>query len=350
MVRPEAARVRHATMLILLNPLHLRALMHSIAVQMIDKSSVAYYTLAHRSDAVRNDRADDGHNDSESPIHVALGCRRHIVKFASRDGGSARTLAVTAPGWWQAAAPSVDVRGAATAGLRVNRPNGMSHSTGTGSPSGNGRSRPARPNTVSFAKGQEIFGPGRGTGLVYIVRAGCVRLYKTLPDGRAINLGLLGPNTVFAQEDSYDGLSTGAAAEALVDSTLSIVEADDLAGLIAESPDLASAVVAGMTRRLTELQMLVEHLLVRDTAVRLVTTLLALAKSFGRPTADGMTAISLPLTHQSLANMIGSNRVTVTRKLLELQETGLVRSLGRNSLAVNSDQLRAYAQAAGEVK
>jgi len=75
-----------------------------------------------------------------------------------------------------------------------------------------------------------------------------------------------------------------------------------------------------------------------------------LAKSFGRPTADGMTAISLPLTHQSLANMIGSNRVTVTRKLLELQETGLVRSLGRNSIAVNPDQLRAYAQAAGEVK
>jgi len=187
-------------------------------------------------------------------------------------------------------------------------------------------------------------------GLVYIVRVGCVRLYKTLPDGRAINLGLLGPNTVFAQEDSYDGLSTGAAAEALVDSTLSIVDADDLAGLIAESPDLASAVVAGMTRRLTELQMLVEHLLVRDTSVRLVTTLLALAKSFGRPTADGMTAISLPLTHQNLANMIGSNRVTVTRKLLELQETGLVRSLGRNSIAVNPDQLRAYAQAAGEVK
>ena len=64
------------------------------------------------------------------------------------------------------------------------------------------------------------------------------------------------------------------------------------------------------------------------------------------PTADGLTAITLPLTHQSLANMIGSNRVTVTRKLLELQEQGAVRSLGRNSIAVSPDRLLAHAQAA----
>jgi CRP-like cAMP-binding protein len=88
----------------------------------------------------------------------------------------------------------------------------------------------------------------------------------------------------------------------------------------------------------------------RDTAVRLVTALYTLAKGFGRPTADGMTAIALPLTHQALANMIGSNRVTVTRKLIELQRDGVVRSLGRNAIAVNPDRLRNYAQDAGDSK
>lgn len=269
------------------------------------------------------------------------------MKFAPRDGSSARTLAVTAPGWWQAAAADVRVGGMVTP--RLPRPQAPP-ATGNGSTAGNGRGRPQRPTTVTFNKGQEIFGPGRGGDLIYIVRSGFVRLYKTLPDGRSINLGMLGPNTVFAQEDGYDGFATGACAEAVVDATLSIVDADDLATLIADSPDLASAVVHGMTRRLTELQTLVEHLLVRDTAVRLVTTLYSLARGFGRPTADGLTAISLPVTHQSLANMIGSNRVTVTRKLLELQEDGLVRSLGRNSIAVDPEKLRAYAQAAAEIK
>ncbi len=290
------------------------------------------------------------------------------MKFAARDGSTARTLAVTAIPGSRRAAPLAAGRptasrgpaatttigpagvgsagvGQAGVGSGLVQP-GRPRAGGTVDGGSGGRTRQQRPSTVAYAKGQEVFAPGTGGGLVYIVRSGCVRLYKTLPDGRSINLGLLGPNTIFAQEDAYDGIATGAHADALVDSTLSIVETNDLAELIADSPDLASAVVAGMTRRLTELQTLVEHLLVRDTSVRLVTTLLSLSHRFGRPTADGMVAITLPLTHQGLANMIGSNRVTVTRKLLELQEDGIVRSLGRNAIAVDPDKLRGYAQGA----
>ena len=47
------------------------------------------------------------------------------------------------------------------------------------------RSRPTTrasdARTATYRRGQEVFGPGRGGGLVYIVRAGCVRLYKPLP-------------------------------------------------------------------------------------------------------------------------------------------------------------------------
>jgi CRP/FNR family transcriptional regulator len=113
---------------------------------------------------------------------------------------------------------------------------------------------------------------------------------------------------------------------------------------------LAAAIVTGMSRRTTELQTLVEQLLVRDTSIRLATTLVTLATRFGRPTADGLVAIALPLTHQGLANMIGSNRVTVTRKLLDLQDGEYIRSLGRNAIAVDVDRLRQYVQRAGEAK
>lgn len=275
------------------------------------------------------------------------------MKFAARDGFSARTLAVTRPpSLNRPAQPAPRMRASAPGANPETRP---APRAGIGAPkrlanggggSSNGRVRAQRQTTINYRKGDDIFAPGHGGGLVYIVRSGCVRLYKVLPDGRSINLGLLGPNTIFAQEESYDGLATGATAEALTDATLSVVESEDLAGLIAESPDLASAVVTGMTRRITELQTLVEQLLARDTSVRLATTLLSLSARFGRPTADGMLAITLPLTHQSIANMIGSNRVTVTRKLLELQEDGAVRSLGRNALAVNTEVLRRHAQPA----
>jgi CRP/FNR family transcriptional regulator len=263
------------------------------------------------------------------------------MKFAAHEGVGARTLAFTnlpsarrngayaAPGWFSQPVVSSDARPNPSGG-----PGAESGATHSGA------------RTLNFTRGQEIFTPGQGSGLVYIVRSGCVRLYKVLNDGRSINLGLLGPNTVFTQEESVDGIASGSVAEAMVDSTIAVVDTDSLASIIADSPELAAAMVTGMSRRLTELQTLVEHLLVRDTAVRLATTLLALSNRFGRPTADGMIAVALPVTHQSLAGMIGSNRVTVTRKLLELQDGGYVRSLGRNALAVNPTKLREYAQSA----
>ncbi len=281
------------------------------------------------------------------------------MKFAARDGSTAPTLgASTHPSYRRGRGSASMPLAAASSGVAGGPMTGAVRAAGSGLDSGpadrdgpsTGRARPQRSSTVTYAKGQEVFAPGSGAGLVYIVRAGCVRLYKTLPDGRSINLGLLGPGTVFAQEDGFDGLATGASAEAMVESTLSVVAADELAGLIAESPELAAAVVAGMTRRLTELQTLVEHLLLRDTAVRLVTTLLGLAARFGRPTTGGAVAIALPLSHQGLANMIGSNRVTVTRKLLDLQATGAVRALGRNALAVDPAKLRAYVRSTETVE
>lgn len=264
------------------------------------------------------------------------------MKFASREGATARTLAVTAPGWYAGSVGS-DAASVPAKPIPLLRPNG---SAARGNTQLNGSSSHSRAATVSFNRGQEIFGPGHGTGLVYIVRSGCVRLYKSLPDGRSINLGLLGPNTVFTQESDPDGLSSGSSAEAIVDSSISVVEADDLVDLIQRTPELANAVVHGMTRRISELHTLTEQLLARDTSVRLASTLLTLSRGFGRPTADGLTAITLPVTHQTLANMIGSNRVTVTRKLLELQEQGAVRSLGRNSLAVHPGKLLLHAQGA----
>lgn len=262
------------------------------------------------------------------------------MKFASREGATARTLAVTAPGWYAGAGGSGSAREPAKP-IPLLRPNGSSV---RGSGHTNGSTSRSRTSTISVSRGQEIFGPGNGAGLVYIVRSGCVRIYKSLPDGRSINLGLLGPNTVFTQETDPDGLSSGSSAEAIVDSSISVVEADDLIDLIQRTPELANAVVHGMSRRISELHTLTEQLLARDTSVRLASTLLTLSRGFGRPTADGLTAITLPVTHQTLANMIGSNRVTVTRKLLELQEQGAVRSLGRNSLAVDPAKLLAHAQ------
>jgi len=69
--------------------------------------------------------------------------------------------------------------------------------------------------------------------------------------------------------------------------------------------------------------------------LRLYRTLLELGREFGRkPAAANSVIIEMPLTHQRLADMIGSNRVTVTRKLLELQKRGVIAARGSGSIEI----------------
>ncbi|HET8523697.1 MAG TPA: Crp/Fnr family transcriptional regulator [Thermomicrobiales bacterium] len=289
------------------------------------------------------------------------------MKFAAHDRGSARTLIRTTPSGTPAnsrphsAPAAVDGRVygvSVTANSRTVRAGAgfgtaaVTYPARTAMPRGESADtmRSGRGVNFTYAQGQRLFSQGEGGGLFYVVRSGCIRLYKTLPDGRSINLGLLGPNTIFTQEDRSDGLATGLIAEALIDSTVSVIEQDDLTAMIAQSPELAVALVEGMTRRLTDVQGLVEQILARDVSLRLATMLLALAERFGRPLSGadqhGLSRIGIPVPHQLLANMIGSNRVTVTRKLNDLRSEGLVRSLGRNLIAVDMDKLRTYIQTA----
>ena len=192
----------------------------------------------------------------------------------------------------------------------------------------------------SYKAGETIFGPSDGHDRLFIVRQGWVRVYKTLPDGRAITFALVGPNSIVSQEVPSDG---GATAEAFVDCIVAEADQSVVVDLVGRAPQLASAIISGLQRRISQLHGLIEQLLVRDTSMRLAATLLMLEDAFGEPMPDTeFSRITATVTHQFLANMIGSNRVTVTRKLLDLQTSNHLKSLGRNAIAINVTSLREY--------
>jgi CRP-like cAMP-binding protein len=131
-------------------------------------------------------------------------------------------------------------------------------------------------------------------------------------------------------------------ASALVDSAITIVQNCKLVELLKREPELASALVAGMARRQTELQTLVQHLMVRNAGVRLASTLLDLGNALGKPHAAESVVITSWYSHQELASMAGINRVTVTRKLRDLCRLGYVEKHGRRQLVIYPNRLRRY--------
>jgi len=221
-------------------------------------------------------------------------------------------------------------------------PNGVSREQG-GKPTTAVREAGVR--TVTCRAGQKFFGPEGGGETVYLVRQGCVALFKSLPGRREVCVGLLGPNDVFTQESTHDGVTvSGVSAEILSDATIIVLKLAALPRLMSASPDLAMAIVTGFSQRLTDIQGLVEQLLSRDITLRLASVLLAVGDRFGEPVdaETGFVAVAIPMPHKLLARLIGANRVTVTRVITEFRAAGLAESSGRNHISVHPERLRQY--------
>jgi CRP/FNR family transcriptional regulator, global nitrogen regulator len=80
--------------------------------------------------------------------------------------------------------------------------------------------------------------------------------------------------------------------------------------------------------------MMIETLAHRDMGSRLVSFLLILCRDFGVPESGGIT-IDLKLSHQAIAEAIGSTRVTVTRLLGDLRQDDMI-SINKKKITVHN--------------
>jgi CRP/FNR family transcriptional regulator len=144
---------------------------------------------------------------------------------------------------------------------------------------------------------------------------------------------------VFFQWRAQSASLSVVCAEAMQRSRIVAVSEKDLVELLGDQPTAAIDVIQNFARRLTESQALIDDLMNNSVNLLLYRTLAELARQFGRSVGaegskPGSVLIDVPLTHQRLADMIGSNRVTVTRKLHELQQRGLIVARGTGSIEV----------------
>ena len=114
---------------------------------------------------------------------------------------------------------------------------------------------------------------------------------------------------------------------ALVDSRLTVITVDVYERLL-ELPDAAQALLRGVEASVRQQQRTILALASSHHVDRLREKLLQLAEDHGRVGRDGVV-LQLPITHELLAEMIGSARETVTRAVDALEQNGFLRRQDR---------------------
>ena len=180
-------------------------------------------------------------------------------------------------------------------------------------------------NTEIVERSKTIFFPGDPAEKVYLIRRGAVRLSRVYESGEEITVALLRENSLFGVLSLLTGHRSDRFYHAVAFTKVEMITAPAIAVKKAIEADTGFGLVLlqGLSSRILQTETMIETLTHRDMSSRLVSFLLVLCRDFGVPVSKGIT-IDLKLSHQSIAEAIGSTRVTITRLLGDLKNSGLV--------------------------
>ena len=176
----------------------------------------------------------------------------------------------------------------------------------------------SRARVRSFPKNASVYLPSDESQAVFVLLSGRVRLCSYTPDGKQAIHAFIEPGEMFGelalmQPEGYEDH-----AEAMLPSTVALIPKQEIEALLSENAAFSLGVTKFISWRRRRIERRLRSLLFRSNRDRLVHLLLDLVDQYGRP-AEGGTLIDIRLSHQELANIIGSTRESVTVVLGELQ-------------------------------
>ncbi len=191
----------------------------------------------------------------------------------------------------------------------------------------------ARGHVIELPAGGTLFFEGDRSSSVYSCVEGGIRLFVTLPSGRELVIGRMGPGEVFGELSAIDRRPRAASAVATEASLVAHLSAERFLSDIEQEPKVAAAVLRSLA---TQLRRANARLRARtgDTAlVRAGHMLIEL--SLLQAGDDPSGPVELSISQNEIAEWIGVTREATARALARLRRDGLV-TTGRRRVIVPS--------------
>ena len=190
-----------------------------------------------------------------------------------------------------------------------------------------------------YPKGSVILFENDPGDSLFVVRQGRVKVVLIGEDGREVILGVLGVSEQFGELALIDDRPRSAHVIAMEDSHLLVLRREDFRRRVESSPAVAWSLLTELSRRLRRADEKIGGLVLLDVPGRIARLLLDLSEE------SGSNTIEKALTHQTIAQMIGASRETVSRAMKEFQDANWVTVERRRITLADRAALEQRAQA-----
>jgi CRP/FNR family cyclic AMP-dependent transcriptional regulator len=190
----------------------------------------------------------------------------------------------------------------------------------------------ARCRIRKFPRSTPVYLPSDCADSVMLLAAGRVKIGSFTEEGKQAILAFIEPGELFGELSLLDSEQRDEYAETVEKSTVILISNEIMQKLLAENPEVSLGITKIFGLRRQRIERRLKYLLFRSNRERLVHLLIELAEQYGRACDEGVE-LRIKLSHQDLANIIGSTRETVTVVLGELQGEGRLK-LGRRKIVL----------------
>src|SRR5471032_817686 len=194
--------------------------------------------------------------------------------------------------------------------------------------------------TRRYAKPAVLVYEGDPGDALFIVTAGNVAVTRVSNDGKETILSILKDGDFFGEMGVLDASPRSATIKALRDVEVAILARKEFLDLLVKSPHMSLSLVLALSARLRATNQAIQAAAYQDIRTRLASLLINLEKNFGEASEGGIR-LTLRLTNQEMANMIGTTRETVNRMLNRFWDEKMIDMRTANIIIADHDRLQA---------
>ncbi len=188
---------------------------------------------------------------------------------------------------------------------------------------------------INVEAGNILFTPDDLVEVIYILHQGRIKIYKLNEAGRQLTLSYLVPGNIIGEVDIFSMRPRGVFAEVIEDALLCVIDKNYIREIMLKYPDLTERILQLICTKVKDLEDDIYSQALCNTRDKLIKKLIQLANIMDKHEKEEIT---LKLTHQELAEMIGSTRETVSLTLKALDNSGHI-STGHGEVKFKKENL-----------
>ena len=183
-----------------------------------------------------------------------------------------------------------------------------------------------------FQTGEAVFLQGDASSSLFLILSGRIKLNKILEDGSEILLDIRGAGDFIGEYVfSRQWPASPASAWCMEPSRLSEFTQELFEEIAGERPNIGIQVIRRLGRQIASLTTRVGSMSIPRLEDRLYKVLADLAREHGTREDRGYV-IAFPVTHEELSFLVGAHRVSITKALKSLKDSGFIVQEGRTML------------------